>query len=191
MEIILVSDDKLKISLNRHDMDELGLKYKNMDYSDEKTKRALLLILEKAKGEVGFSPRGAKLFIEVYQNDEDGCNIYFTSIRRASRLSDSGTAISPTLFEFENANDLIDGSCKAFERYSHRIYRSSLYYINGKYRLLVYNLDYSDRLSVYFLSEYAKKISEDEIFAAYTIEHGKEIIADTAIDTLAKYFGPA
>lgn len=188
MEIRLISDDKLKISLTRQDMDELGLKYKSMDYADGATKHALLSLLERAKEEAGFSPKGAKLFIEAYQNDEGGCALYFTSIRKPSRLSDSQAAVQPVVFEFDSLGDLIDGACKAFERYSHRIYKSSLYLIKGKYRLLVYSLDYSDRLSVYFLSEYGKKLSEDEISAAYTVEHGKEIIADTALDTLAKYF---
>lgn len=188
MEIILVSDDKLKILLTRQDMDGLGLIYENVDYSDENTRRVLLTLLGKAKEESGFSPRGAKLFVEVYPGDDGGCSLYFTTIRKPSRLPGAQSAISPAVFEFDNVDDLIDGARKTFERYSHRIYKSSLYLLNGKYRLLVYNLDYSDKLSVYFLSEFARRVGEDEILAAYTIERGAEIIADSALDILAKHF---
>jgi len=189
LDFELINEDKLKIRLSRQDMLEAGLVYENMNYSDNHTKRTLLSLLEKAKKQAGFAPRGAKLFIETYETEDKGCDLYFTIIRRPSKLKDSQTVISPVLFEFESAGELIEGACKVFERYSHRIYKSSLYLLNGKYRLLVYNLDYNDKLSVYFLSEFALKLGEDEVLAAYTMEHGREIILDSAIDTLSKYFG--
>lgn len=188
MEISLISEDKLKISLTQLDFEKLGISYSAMNYSDEATRHALLTLLEKAKREVGFSPRGAKLFIEVYQNDEGGCEMYFTSIRKPARSSDSKAVISPTVFEFEKVNDLIAGASKTLERYGHRIYKSSLYLLGEKYRLLVYHLDYSDKLSVYFLSEFGAKLGSDEILAAYTAEHGREIISDTALNVLSELF---
>lgn len=188
MEITLVSADKLKISLTRQDLDELDISYSSMNYADEATRSALLKLLEQAKHEAGFSPRGSKLFIEVYQNDEGGCEMYFTCIRKPARLSDSKDVISPAVFEFENVDDLIIGASKALKRYGHRIYKSSLYLMGERYRLLVYHLDYSDKLSVYFLSEFGTILGNDEILAAYTIEHGREIIADTALDILSGLF---
>lgn len=188
MEISLVSEDKLKISLTQLDFEKLGISFSDMNYTDEATRSALLTLLENAKREVGFAPRGAKLFVEVHQNDEGGCEIYFTCIRRPARLSDSKAVISPAVFEFEKVNDLIAGASKALERYGHRIYKSSLYLLGKKYRLLVYHLDYSDKLSVYFLSEFGTKLGNDEILASYTIEHGREIIADTALDVLSGLF---
>lgn len=188
MEISLVSEEKLKVSLTQRDFEKLGISYGTMNYADEATRRALLTLLEKAKREVGFSPKGAKLFIEVYQNDEGGCEMYFTCIRKPAKSSDSKTVISPTVFEFEKVNDLIAGALKTLERYGHRIYKSSLYLLGEKYRLLVYHLDYSDNLSVYFLSEFGTKLGNDEILAAYTVEHGREIIADTALDVLSGLF---
>jgi negative regulator of genetic competence, sporulation and motility len=182
VEMTPLSDDKLKISLDRQDMDELGLVYKNMEYSDKSTRQALMRLLRQAGSETGFSPLGGKLFIEVYKNGEGGCDIYFTRIADLKRLA-------PALFEFENAEDLIECALRAHALYTHRIFRSSLYRINGKYRLLVDFLDYSDKLSVYFIAEYGKKLGDDEICAAHTAEHGEELIADTALETLAKHFG--
>lgn len=188
VEFILVSDDKLRISLDRQDMDEYGIAFEKLSSADEKTRRALLQLLQIARDEAGFSPRGAKLFIEAYQDAGGGCSLYFTIIRKPSRLSGSLSVVAPVVFEFDDAESLITAACKTFKLYSHRIYKSSLYLMNGKYRLLVYNLDYSDKLSVYFLSEYAAP-RFDEITAAYTAEHGRELIADCALETLSGYFG--
>ncbi len=181
MEITLQSDAKLKISLDRQDMDDLGLVYKNMDYSDKSTRQALTSLLRRAGEETGFSPLGAKLFIEVYKSGDGGCNIFFTRIPAPK-------GVAPAIFEFDELNDLIDGAVKASALYGHRIYRSSLYRLNGKYRLMVSCLDYADRLSAYFLSEYGEKLCEDELGAAICAEHGEELIAETALETLAKYF---
>lgn len=187
MEFIPVGDDKLKISLDRQDMNEYDIVYETLCASDEKTRRALLRLLEKAKGEAGFCPRGAKLFIEAYKDADGGCSLYFTIIRKPSRLSENQSVVAPVTFEFDDIESLITAACKAFRMYGHRIYKSSLYVLNGKYRLLVYNLDYLDKLSIYFLSEYGRP-RRDEISAAYTAERGRELIADCALETLAGYF---
>lgn len=188
MEISLVSGDKLKISLTQLDFEQLGISYSSMDYADKATKRALIRLLEKAKREVGFSPRGAKLFVEVYQTD-DGCELYFTCIRKAAALPELNGVLAPALFEFANVNDLIAAAVKTHARYGHRIYKSALYLMDGKYRLLIYNLDYSDKLSIYFLSEFGRMLGDNEMLAAHTMEHGAEIIPDTALEMLARLFG--
>lgn len=188
MEITLYGG-KLKISLGRQDMLDLSLTYQDMDYKDEATKRALLYLLEKAKEETGFSPRGAKLFIEIYPGEDGGCVLYFTTVSKTVRHPDGQSGMEPVLFEFDDVDLLIQGACKTFWRYGHRIYKSALYRMGNRYRLIVYPLDYSDRLSVYFLSEYGAKIGEGEILAAYTREHGKEIIGENAINLFAEYFG--
>ncbi len=166
----------------------MGLLSANIDYNDENTRKILIDLLKLAKVEVGFSPRKAKLFVEVYESEEGGADIYFTCIRRPTRLDNSQKIISPMIFEFERAADLISAAAQVCLRYSHRIYKSSLYRINSRYRLLVYNLDYADKLSMYFLSEFGKMLADDEIFAAYTVEHGKEIIADCALEIIAEVF---
>lgn len=187
MDFTLIHENKLKVILSAEDMLSLELDYDEMDYTDPTTRKALLYLLENAKNQVGFSPRKAKLFIEVYPCEGGGCVLYFTNLRTPARTA--GPGMEPVVFAFDDADTLIEGACKVFERYSHRIYKSSLYLLEGVYRLVVFPLDYSDRLSVYFLSEYAEKLGEGEMLAAFTEEHGEELIRDTAIDTLAEHFG--
>lgn len=186
MEITLVHETKLKVTLSALDMQALSLDYGRMDYTDPATRKALVSILNRGRAQVGFNPRRAKLLVEVYPHEDGGCVLYFTCLGAANGAGQAG--MEPVLFEFENADDLISGACKLFEQYSHRIYKSSLYRLRGRYRLTLYPLDYSDRLSVYFLSEYGEIIGEGDLLAAFTEEHGELLVQDRAIDTLADFF---
>lgn len=183
----LITADKLQIILTRRDMEEYSVRYDRMSYSDEETKDALLSLLEKARKELGFSPRDAKLFIEIYPGEAEGCVIYITAMRRdIGRAGPVGPA--PVVFEFADAEALISGAVQTGALYGRRILMSSLYLFENKYRLIVYPLDYSDRLSIYFLSEYARLVGEGEILAAFTREHGSELIGEDALDILCGYF---
>ncbi|WRS26666.1 adaptor protein MecA [Oscillospiraceae bacterium MB08-C2-2] len=190
MEIILVSPEKLKIILTRQDMNNLSLEYEDMDYTDLQTKEVIVSLLEQAKEQAGFNPKNTKLFIEVYPTQEGGCVLYFTSHSSGSWYGGpkKGYQVGPIIFEFEDSETLIQAAIRLFSRYSHRIYKSSLYLYGQRYRLILYPLDYSDRLSVFFLGEYAKRVGEGEILAAFIQEHGKELAVDNAIDLLARYF---
>lgn len=185
MEFTRIHENKLKVILTAGDMRDLELDYNRMDYADPETRRSLLAVLEKGRVRARFNPRGAKLFIEVYPCEGGGCVLYFTCLH----TDPSGRAgLCPVLFEFDSPDDLTVASRRVYTQYGHRIHRSSLYRLHGRYRLVVYPLDYSDRRSVYFLGEYGRLIGEGEVLAAFTDEHGQELIRDSAIDLLAEYF---
>lgn len=188
MEFLLLGADKLKVLLSKRDMEAYSLEYENMDYSDGKTKRALLELLEQAKNEAGFQPRGAKLFIEVYPCEGGGCALYFTAIRQPPASGATAQGLLPVVFQLDDLSALFEAATKVFRRYGHRIYKSSLYRFEGKYRLVVYPLDYNDRLSVYFLSEFGVNLGEGHVFAAFTQEHGEALIEDIAIETIAEIY---
>lgn len=188
MDVVLLNAEKLEIALNCADMQKLDLSYEEMDYSDEQTRKTLVALLEYAKTTANFHPRGAKLLVEVFPRADGGCVLHFTSLGSRFRSYPSHLALEPVVFEFSDADTLLEASVKTFARYSHRIYKSSLYRYREQYRLVVYPLDYSDQLSVYFLSEFARKVGQGEILAAYVEEHGELIIADNALDTLSEYF---
>lgn len=180
-----IHENKLKVTLSAEDMRELALDYTQMDHSDPSTRRALADILDRARNQVQFDPQGARLFIEVLPCDGGGCVVCFTCLH--SGLGRSCT--EPVLFEFDDMQTLLDGAAGVYRQYRQRIHRSMLYRMDGKYRLVLYPLDYADRLSVYFLGEYGRKVGEGRLSAAYTDEHGQAVIAEEAIETLARYFG--
>jgi len=188
---MLLSPQKLMVTLRPTDLAELGISYESLDYADPLTRGILVTLLEQGKEETGFRPRNAKLFIEVFPTEEGGCVLHFTCLG-PGRLSGPGSAesLAPSavVFAFQDADELIDAAVKVFARYSHRIFKSSLYLLGGSYRLVVYPLDYADDLSILFLSEFAPKTGEGQVLAEFIDEHGALLIADTALDTLAGYF---
>lgn len=189
MKFRLIRYDKLKVQLSCLDMKNLSLSYADMDYSDEITREAMLLLLDKAKAATGFDASDSRLFIEVYP-DGEGCVIYFTAIntdRPLTGLHREGYSVEPAVFEFDDIDILITAAAKLFKKLCHRIYKSSLYRYKDKYRLIVLPLDYLDRLSVGFLCEYGDKIGEGEVLAAFTEEHGEPLLVENAIDAIAEY----
>lgn len=188
MDFHMIHENKLKVILTAADLEGFGIDYDSMDYQDPHTRKALLRILEQGRAETGFDPRKAKLFIEVYPCEGNGCVLFFTCLRQPHAAAK--TAMEPVLFAFDSVDALTEGAVKVYSRYGHRIYRSSLYQMEGTYRLVVYPLDYADRLSVYFLTEFGEKIGEGRLMASYTQEHGREIIRDNAIEKLSEFFAP-
>lgn len=186
MDFTRIDEAKLKVVLSAMDMEELELDYEDIDHSDPKTRRALVNILELGRIEVGFNPKKSKLFIEVFPNEPDGCVLYFTCLGAVGKKA---VSIQPVIFQFDQAENLIDAACELHRLYKRRIFKSSLYIMKKKYRLLIYPLDYSDKRSVYFLSEFGDKIGEGDLLAAFIDEHGELIIEDKAIETLHRHFG--
>lgn len=190
MEFHLVHPDKLKVVLTKGDLEALEIDYQDMDYSDEATRSALLALLEQGRVQAGFRPRRAKLYIEVFPSEEGGCVIYYTRLT-GGELYPSGRyspGPAPVVFAFPELDDLLEAAAKISGRYAHRIYKSSLYKMEDVYRLIVYPLDYADRLSIWFLCEFGRLVGEGIVLAAYTEEHGKLLADGDAIEKLAKIY---
>lgn len=188
MEFFLVDPDKLKVSLTRTDLEELGIDYQSLDYSDESTRDALVSLLEKGRALAGFNPRRAKLYIEVFPSRDGGCVIYYTRLQGGEFFS-AGRFVpgpAPVVFAFDSPEELIRACAGAKERCIHRILRSRLYLLETQYRLVVWPLDYLDNLSVLFLSEYGRPVGEGAVLAAFIEEHGKLLVWENAIEAMAE-----
>ncbi len=89
MELILISDSKLKIMLTRDDMQQYALNCDTIDYDNTETRRAFWNILDEAKHRTGFDAAAERVFIQLYPSKEGGCEMYVTKIgfdeARASR----------------------------------------------------------------------------------------------------------
>ena len=79
MELIIISQSKLKIMLSADDMRKYGLG-SDIDYADSKTRRAFRNILDEAKSKTGFDAESEKIFIQLYPSKKGGCEIYITKI---------------------------------------------------------------------------------------------------------------
>ncbi len=79
MELILISESKLKIMLTADDMADYSITNECMSYENHDTRRMFGKILEKAKEKTGFDSSLGKLFIQVYPSGNGGCEVYVTT----------------------------------------------------------------------------------------------------------------
>lgn len=80
MELILVSENKLKIMLSRQDMEHYELSSEELDYDCTETRRAFWAILDEAKHKTGFDAARERVFIQMYPSREGGCEMYVTKV---------------------------------------------------------------------------------------------------------------
>ena len=80
MELIMISESKLKIMLTSEDMKEYSLNYDNLSYENTETRRAFWSILDEAKHRTGFDAASERVFVQVYPSKKGGCEMYVTKL---------------------------------------------------------------------------------------------------------------
>lgn len=90
MELILISNTKLKVMLSASDMQKYELDNNSIDYDNTETRKAFWQILDEAKHKTGFDAASDKVFIQVYPSRGGGCEMYVTKLGGA-RCEEQGT----------------------------------------------------------------------------------------------------
>ncbi|MEE1115692.1 MAG: adaptor protein MecA [Clostridia bacterium] len=80
MELILISESKLKIMLTAQDMSRYDIDAMTLDYTSDESRKAFHHILEDAKNETGFDTEGDRLFIQMYPSRSGGCELFVTKL---------------------------------------------------------------------------------------------------------------
>ncbi|MBR5322126.1 MAG: adaptor protein MecA [Clostridia bacterium] len=87
MELILISESKLKIMLTADDMESNGISEELLTYGEKDVRRLFEGILEQAKIKTGFDSSTGRLIIQVYPSRDGGCEVYFTRKNDIERYS--------------------------------------------------------------------------------------------------------
>ena len=80
MELIVISESKLKITLTPPDMVKYALEGQNIDRTDGITRKAFRQIFRDVRAESGFDTEGHPLFIQLYASKGGGCEIFVTKL---------------------------------------------------------------------------------------------------------------
>ena len=193
MEIIRISDTKLKVTLDDDDMDRYDLCAEQMDYDNTETRKVLWQILDEAKHRTGFNAAEDRVLIQAYPGRKGGCEIYVTKLgSHADSSAPSALRGRISLFVFRDAALLFTVCRKIAE--SGRKYESALYEeaTAGVFWLLVRehlqnSIMSNGKLSpLSFVEEYAERRQGSEEIA-YMKEHGVCLLAHEAIESLACY----
>lgn len=187
MEIVRISEEKLKLTLCKEDLEKYSLKPEELDYDKTETRRVIWQILDDAKKRTGFDAAADRALIEAYPGRRGGCEIYVTLLCEKKRKK--GVRGRYSIYRFPDAETLF-ALCAAFS-VSGKQYESDLYRLrrDGALYLLVKEaLEDSIRKDgalspLSFVEEYGVRCKQAGLLS-YIKEHGECLIAGNAIARL-------
>jgi negative regulator of genetic competence, sporulation and motility len=201
MQIDVLSQNTLKLTLSRLDMFDMDIKYESLSGKNPDTKRLLSHVLRTVKLDksAGVDFSGERLFVEAFPRPDGGCMLYISCLleeRERERLHSFAPEKktvrlnakpvprkSETLLcRFDSVIEL-DGACKALAWQGRLSLHSSLYYgkDEGEYRLVLHGDD--KKLISSVVSEYGELLTSDEI--SFTCEHYKLIADGNAVEKMS------
>lgn len=180
MELILISDSKLKITLSPEDMRDYEIDCSKVDYKSTETRRAFWCILDEAKQRTGFDAARQRVYIQLYPSREGGCEMYVTKLDGTTAVLDKRPAQIEHTYIFDSMSDML-ALCRRLVGFSgvSDAYRDE----NG--RCLLFLRPFESVSPPRFISEYGR-ICEIELIRAYANEHCQTIRTGDAVQTLAE-----
>ena len=212
MEIIMISDSKIKVMLSADDLKGFDLNTASLDYSNTETKRMFWDILSRAKRSIGFDTDGHRVLVQLYPSRCGGCEMFVT---RLSSLCDlekgeqsDRTEIEPVInhlppkknlkrerseghvgaFAFENIENMIS-VCRRLANMGYDGESDAYVDENKRSYLFLSDLEpcaYLPLDEFSFISEYGTAENE-EATRSYVSEHAKEICKSRAVEELARF----
>ena len=187
MELILISDDKLKIMLSEEDMQKYHISGDGFDYSKLSTRTVLKSILSDAKTLTGFDTEGERFFVQLFTSAHGGCELFITKGEQDDYTADTeiekktppARRTYQSLYSFDSFYNLIS-SCRRLTPFMKDIDSVAYSDISGRYFLSLKhaNLSPYTRLDKFtFLLEYGRR-ENSESFEKYIQEYGNWICKD-------------
>ncbi len=85
MELIVIDSRRMKIMLSCEELSSYSIDASSFDPEDEKTKRILYDIVDRARRSAGLDGAAGGMFVQVFTSTDGGCEMYVTDF---SRLGD-------------------------------------------------------------------------------------------------------
>lgn len=185
MELIRISDSKLKIVLSAEDMERFGIRCDTADYANTETRRAVWAILDEAKKQTGFNAASHRVYIQMYPSRAGGCELYVTK-REGSicEPKDEVRRASLGIYRFSRMEDLLS-VCVILQK--HGFEGDSSAYTEGEncYLILREIRKANDALQKYaFIEEYGERLSGAERLS-YIEEYAAPICQTGAVALLS------
>lgn len=196
MELILISTNKLKVTLSEDEV----LKYNIPTFdgaaslSDNKSIHTLLSDIRKMSG---FDTESDNLLVEIFESYDGGCEMFITKNTSSNKKTYSKGEIrelcqnclcknTGVAYIFTCTENLIS-ACRALYNAKFKAYSSAYLDGMGKYYLLLKSADpfcAIDSQKLLVANEFGE-VTDKKFLEEYLTEYGKIICRDNAIPTLA------
>ena len=192
MEYILISDSKLKVMLERQDLEEWDISADMLDYANPEAKKVLGDILKYAKQEFGFDTSGHKVLLQLFPSKDGGCELFVTCVG-ASEILDyddepNPSALEPKAYSFEKLDHML-AVCKHLLRLEVCQSSSAWFDDDGRWFLTFYEKECPSALDLLplnrlsFISEYGD-VESPKAISLYLSEYAYPICESNAVEVL-------
>ena len=194
MELILINENKLKITLSECDLKQYDLDCNTIDYDNTETRRAFWSILDEAKHRTGFDAASQRVFIQLYPSKEGGCEMYVTKLAFKA-LPDGGTpkpshALLPLsrrylAFSFDCLESMI-AVCRRLRAIEFSGRSEAFHTDSGKFLLIIDEPEENAYIGLCehsFIDEFGKRENLRNTKLLYH-EHGESICSENAVEIL-------
>ncbi len=210
MEIMVINESKLKVTLCEEDLKRFEIRASELDYSNTETKRMFWDILNRAKHETGFDTDGRRVLVQLYPSKDGGCEMFVTKMgsisstaaddeddiftkrdERKNRLQKNKNSVSLkpvySVYAFER-NEWLIKVCRRLMDIGY-IGESSAYSCDdGKCYLFLSDISSASYIPLdefSFILEYGKR-ENPETMGYYVSEYGKAICEKNAVSLLGR-----
>ena len=145
MDLIKISDNKLKIMLTPVDMQSYEISIGELDCINMETREAFRNIMKEARERIGFDTGGNQIYVQVYPSREGGCELFVTKLGLVCSHEGQNTSASPHAqsqtdhgvgFSFESMEHLL-AACRRLSSLGHWGESSAYRSDEGRYFLLL------------------------------------------------------
>ena len=200
MELIRISDSKLKIMLTPMDMRQFELNTDNFYDDSEKMHRSFRMLFDEVKRQSGFEADDHRISVQYFPSREGGCEMFISNL---SGDKEKGTcALTPACemqpaartrgsfcrsfaYRFEGLEELLS-VCRRLLPMDYITASSAYRDDGGRYYLFLSTFaasPFATPEELYFVVEYGS-IENASQLKLYLAEHGAVVCAEDAVGTL-------
>ena len=99
MELKKITDDRMRISLSKEELEEWELDFDTLDYDDVRTRLVIWRLFDQAREELGFDVSGTQITVKAYPKRNGGVELYVS--RKEKPVAGTG------YYLFSCADDLL------------------------------------------------------------------------------------
>ena len=195
MDVLKISETKVKIMLNRTDVKKFKLDVDKVDYNDTKTRSKIWEILDQVKKHHGWNGEESKLLIQFYPSRDGSAELFVTKLEGISRKNERALAKSHevtlldskrSIYGFKSFDDLLHAS--KIIKDSKCIRQSELFYdeVEGYFLEITERsgCDQAGAPPLHVLLEFSHTVPK-ELFP-YITEHYNKLTHGNAVEQLSK-----
>ena len=187
MEIKLLNNNTVKLTLSNKDMKEHNITYEILNSNKKITKTLSLNLLKSIGKLISINPKKNKIFVESFKTKEKGCILYLsTSCNNIIPISKKIKTTIPLIATFKKKSNM-NNFCKNISNLNENFkFKSELYSFNDEFVLIIFVPQEKKEESLALIKEFGKVYGKGNVKYSIIKEHCKPIFKKNSIENILK-----